>query len=345
MIKQDIKELTRDELKTLFRKNGFKECHSRTVFKMLYREGATDFDGIMELPKTQRQFLRDRFTISGLLENNRWLSEDGTEKFLFTLPEGRTVECVYIPEQRRGTLCVSSQLGCKFACSFCVSGKNGFIRNLTTAEMVNQVILVNTLMARRAISNVVFMGSGEPLDNYDNLMKAITILRDHQGLYIADRKISLSTCGLVPGIQRLINDKRGVRLSISLHSTDPKKRSAIMPVNKIYPLEQLKESVRQFTEAEGFPVFFEYIMIKGMNIAREDALSLAHFVKDINCKINLIPYNPSPHYDGQPPDRDEIDRFRKILEDEGVFYWIRKSRGSDIAAACGQLPSPGGVYQ
>jgi 23S rRNA (adenine2503-C2)-methyltransferase len=168
-------------------------------------------------------------------------------------------------------------------------------------------------------------------------MRAVTILREPCGLYIAQRKISVSTCGIVPGIKRLIDDKQGVRLSVSLHSANNAIRSQLMPVNNIYPLEMLKESVMQFNRSEGLPVLFEYIMIRGLNISPLDAQVLASYVKDIDCKINLIPYNPSPYFDWLPPTESDIDHFRKVLEVEGVFYWIRKSRGQDISAACGLL--------
>jgi len=338
MKKYDINEFTRDELNALFLEHGFKACHAPEVYKSLYCRRIEDFPGMEELPKRLRRFLEERFYISRLEFKNRMDSRDGTRKFLFSLSDGRSVECVYIPEPRRRTLCVSSQVGCKYGCHFCVSGRGGFGRNLSAAEMVNQVFMADDLIDGEAISNVVFMGTGEPLDNYDNLLRAVDILRDEKGLNIAKRKISLSTCGIVPGIDRLSRDKPGIRLSVSLHAADDDTRSALMPVNKTYPLEMLKKSVQRFTDAEGFPVFFEYIMIRGVNISQEHARALAGFVKDMRCKINLIPYNPSPYFKWQSPGAEEIETFRNILEAGGVFYRLRKSRGSDISAACGLLP-------
>lgn len=331
-------EFTRDELNRLFIERGFKECHAPEIYKSLYRRRVTGFHEMEELPKRLRRFLDQRFFLSRLELKNRGDSRDGTRKFLLSLPDGRSVECVYIPEPGRRTLCVSSQVGCKYGCNFCVSGMGGFGRNLSAAEMVNQVSRVNDVIGGGAVTNVVFMGTGEPLDNYDNVLRAIAILRDEKGFYIAKRKISLSTCGIIPGIDRLSRDKPGVHLSISLHSADNDTRSALMPVNKKYPLEMLKESVRRFTDAEGFPVFLEYILIRGVNVSEDDARGLAEFVKDMTCKINLIPYNPSPFYKWEAPTQEELDSFRKVLEESGVFYRIRKSRGVDISAACGLLP-------
>ncbi len=338
MKRDDIKEFTRDELNALFLERGFKACHAPEVYKSLYCRGIGDFNRMEELPKRLRGFLGERFYISRSALKDRRDSRDGTRKFLFSLSDGGSVECVYIPEPGRRTLCVSSQVGCKYGCNFCVSGRGGFVRNLSAAEMVNQVSMVNELVGGEGISNVVFMGTGEPLDNYDNLLRAAAILRDEKGFYIAKRKVSLSTCGIIPGIDRLSRDKPGIHLSVSLHAADDGTRSALMPVNKKYPLAVLKESARRFTEAEGFPVFFEYIMIPGVNISEGHARGLADFVKDMRCKINLIPYNPSPYFEWGVPGEEEIDFFRKVLEESGVFYRIRKLRGFDISAACGLLP-------
>lgn len=338
MKKSDIYEFTRDELNALFLEHGFKACHAPEVYKSLYCRRIGDFDRMAALPKRLRRFLGERFYISRPEPKTHRDSGDGTRKFLFSPADGRSVECVYIPEPGRRTLCVSSQVGCKYGCRFCVSGRGGFGRNLSAAEMVNQVTMVNDLIDGGGITNVVFMGTGEPLDNYDNLLRVVAVLRDEKGLYIAKRKISLSTCGIVPGIDRLSLDKPGIRLSVSLHAADDSTRSELMPINKTYPLEMLKESVRRFTEAEGFPVFFEYIMIPEVNMSQDHARGLADFVKNIRCKINLIPYNPSPYFKWRVPGQKEIDVFRGILEACGVFYRIRKSRGRDISAACGLLP-------
>jgi len=335
--KQNINELFCEELNRLFLREGFKACHAPKVFKALYRQRETDFSRISDVSQKLRHFLEDRFYISSVDGKERQKSQDGAEKFLFSLADGNTVESVYIPEPGRHTLCVSSQVGCKFGCTFCVSGRNGFVRHLSASEIVGQVLAVNKMIVPETISNVTFMGTGEPLDNYQNLMRAIHIMRDSQGLYMAKRKISISTCGIVPGIQKLSEEAKGVRLSVSLHSTDNTVRSSLMPINNTYPLEMLKESMQAFTRAEGMPVFLEYIMIQGLNISGADARSLVLFVQDLDCKINLIPYNPSPYCSWKSPDQAEIDAFRIILEESGVFYWLRKSRGRDISAACGLL--------
>ncbi|MCP5054401.1 MAG: 23S rRNA (adenine(2503)-C(2))-methyltransferase RlmN, partial [bacterium] len=291
MMKDDIKVFTRDKLKDLFIENGFKGIHAQAVFNEIYKNRVEDFSRMETLSKKLKAFLADHFYVSRLEPAHCLDSEDGTRKHLLSLPEGSTVECVYIPEPQRWTLCVSSQVGCKYGCTFCVTGRKGLSRNLTAAEIVNQVLAVNDMIAPEKISNVVFMGTGEPLDNYENLTKAIAILLDEQGLYMAKRKISVSTCGVVPGIERMRADKQGVRLSVSLHSTDNHTRSSIMPVNRKYPLEVLKQTMQSFSRDSGTPVYLEYTMIHGVNVSKEDARALADFVRDLNCKINLIPYN------------------------------------------------------
>ncbi|MCP5052207.1 MAG: 23S rRNA (adenine(2503)-C(2))-methyltransferase RlmN [bacterium] len=338
MEKRDIKEFTRDELNRVFVENGFKIFHSQAVFNGLYKNRVEEFSRIPKVSKPLTKFMEERFYISRLEQRHCHASQDGTRKYIFSLPDGNSLECVYIPEPHRKTLCVSSQVGCKYGCTFCVTGRKGLARNLTAAEIVNQVLTVNDQTAPEPVTNVVFMGTGEPLDNYENLTRAIDILLDQQGLYMAKRKISVSTCGVVPGIQRMIEDKQGVRLSVSLHATGDRTRTAIMPVNRKYPLNVLKKSIQSFADASGSPVYLEYTMIRGVNVSKEDAHSLAAFVKDLNCKINLIPYNPSPHFDWQPPEESEVDQFRKVLEEHRVFYWVRKTRGQDISAACGMLP-------
>jgi 23S rRNA (adenine2503-C2)-methyltransferase len=343
--KEDLKNLSREEMNQRLRDNGFKEYHSTAIFKSLYCRREKRVAGIGTLSSGLRRFLEEKYDVSRLDAGTVTSSQDGSLKFLFYLSGGEPLECVYIPEPKRKTLCLSSQVGCKYGCSFCVSGKDGFGRNLTTAEMVNQVLMVNDFLENSGgndtgtVSNVVFMGSGEPLDNYDNVIRAISILRDNKGLYLARRKVSMSTCGIIPGIQRLIRENRGIPLSVSLHATDDETRSQLMPVNKKYPLKHLKQCLREYCEAEKMPVFLEYVMIRGVNDSVENARALSQYVKDIDCKVNLIPCNPSPYYRWQPPGPEEIDTFRSVLEADGVFYWIRKSRGRDISAACGLLPA------
>ena len=205
--------------------------------------------------------------------------------------------------------------------------------------MVNQFLAVRDLAKPKALSNVVFMGVGEPLDNFDNLIKAINILRDEKGIYLAKRKVCVSTCGLVPEIKRLADLKMGVKLSVSLHSADDKIRSKIMPINKKYPLAELIKALRYFVNISGFPITFEYLLIKGLNSSSEDARKFASLAKKVDCKTNLIVYNPSACFDWQPADREEIAVFGNILKAKGVFFTLRKSRGRDIEAACGQLKS------
>lgn len=336
-MKKNIKNFTRTGIEKLFLANDLKKFHATQLFEWLYKKRIENFSEMTNLSKSLRSYLEDNFSISSLKLKDRLTSSDGTEKYLFELDDERIIETVLIPETSRKTLCVSTQVGCKRKCSFCVSGNGGFIRNLKPSEIVDQLLKANELIAPNKISNLVFMGIGEPLDNYDNLIKAINILRDEKGIYLGKRKISISTCGVVPGIERLIEDRIGVRLSISLHSADDETRSKIMPVNRKYPLAELMKSIKKFTKVEGFPVFFEYTMIKDLNSSKEDAYDLARSLKGFNSKVNLIRYNPSPYFKWKAPEEEDVISFRKTLKENGIFFTLRKSRGQDINAACGQL--------
>lgn len=337
MRKTCIKNLRLKELKAVLLDNGFKAFNATQVFEWLYRKNVEDFQDMTNISKSLRQFLYDNYFISKLHIQDRQISEDETQKFLFKLQDGHCIETVMIPEPKRKTLCLSTQVGCKRKCSFCVSGRSGFVRDLSAAEIVNQVMQVNNAIAPMKISNIVFMGVGEPLDNFDNLFTAIDVIREEKGIYIGKRKISISSCGLIPEIERMIKENKDTRLSISLHSADDTIRSKIMPVNRVYPLADLMKVLKKFEKHMGFPVFFEYILVKDLNSSLEDAKKLAKLLKGTRGKVNLIPHNDSPYSDWQAPSDDAINLFRNELEKHKVFYTLRKSRGQDISAACGQL--------
>ena len=333
----DVKALTRQDLEGLLLEKGFSKFSSTQIFTWVYRKRIEDFSRMTDLSKRLREYLNKNFYFSRLELKKRKVSSDGTEKFLFKLKDGSLIETVLIPEEERNTLCISTQVGCKYKCKFCVSGLDGFKRNLEVSEIINQFLEVKDLIAPKKITNIVFMGIGEPLDNFENLIKAIKIFMDNKGIYLGKRKICISTVGITSQIKELIELSLGVKLSLSLHSAISEKRTKIIPVNKKYPLPEVLTALGEFVKKEKFPVTFEYILIRGFNSSKEDAQELANLSKKIKCKINLIPYNPSPHFNWQPPLEQEVEDFKKILKKKRVFFTLRRPRGKDIEAGCGQL--------
>ncbi len=333
---RDIKDLTREELGEVCRSRGVPVFHAQQLFEWMYRKKVFDFSLMPNLPVKFREYLKTIFYFSEIKVLKKEVSTDGTAKFLMGLPDGLAVESVLIPERKRRTLCVSTQVGCKFGCKFCVSGLNGFKRNLTPAEITGQFLAVEKDTGEK-VTNIVFMGVGEPLDNFENLMKSVAIFMDNRGLEIGKRKIVISTCGFVPGIERLTETAPGLRISVSLHSADDKKRSKLMSVNKKYDTGKLMKALKKFYEKEKFAITFEYILMSGFNSSERDAVALSMYVKGVPHKLNIIPYNPSEHFDWKAPSGSEIGAFVNVLKSRGVFYTIRKPRGRDISAACGQL--------
>jgi len=332
---EDIKNYTLSELKSALSAKGFAPYCAGQVFNWIYAKKIENFDLMTNISKEMRDSLSENFYFSKLKISKREVSLDKTEKFLFELNDGASIESVFIPEGSRFTLCLSSQVGCKYSCKFCISGARGLKRNLTASEIVNQYLTVSGLIAEK-ITNMVFMGIGEPLDNFEITVKAIKIFTEHKGLDFGKRRISVSTCGIIPQIEELSRLKLGVKLSVSLHSADSEIRSKIMPVNNKYPLGELMKVLKNFSESEKYPVTFEYALFGSLNTSRLDAQKLIRLLKGMNCKINLIPYNASQGAFKQPTPL-EVEDFCKELENAGLFYTLRKSRGQDIHAACGQL--------
>jgi 23S rRNA (adenine2503-C2)-methyltransferase len=256
---------------------------------------------------------------------------------LFELRDGNLIEAVAIPTEKRTTGCLSTQAGCRFSCRFCASGLLGFKRNLTTAEMVEEVLYLKNNTALQKLTHIVFMGIGEPLDNYDNLLGAIRIINFPEGLHIGSRRITISTCGLLPGIKRLSEEGLQIELSVSLHASDDKIRSQLMPINRKYPLRSLLEACRKYIKRTNRQVTFEYVLIKGMNSDLQNARKLSIILKPLNCKVNLIPANAVGELGIEPPDKSEILLFKDYLVKSGINVTLRRPRGQDIAAACGQL--------
>lgn len=343
--KTDLRNLTYSQLEAYMEELGLPASRARFVFAWLQRPGVVDFSRMVDVKREIRERLAEHAVISNLAPAAVEKSADGTVKFAFRLPDGAVIESVLIPEEGRHTLCVSSQAGCAMGCCFCLTGGMGLHRNLRPAEIVGQVLAVMEYMLaagvvrtthRELINNLVFMGMGEPLANYDNLIAALTILMDERGLEFTERRITVSTCGLVPRIRDLGRDIR-VNLAVSLHAADDATRSRLMPVNRTYGVDELLAACRGFPLPGRKVILFEYILIKGVNDSPRAAQLLAEKLQGIPCRINLLPYNVSEALPYECPDEEDILRFQKILRDAGYRTFIRSSRGADISAACGQL--------
>jgi 23S rRNA (adenine2503-C2)-methyltransferase len=337
MVKQDIKDLSLEDLTHFLKHKGYPSFYAQQIFGWIYKKGIEDFNSMTDISKEARLNLCKNFYFSKLSLIKRETSQDRTEKFLFKLSDGSKIETVLIPEGKRLTLCISTQVGCKFRCKFCVSGLGGFRRNLTVSEIVNQYLELIPIIKPRKITNIVFMGIGEPLDNFDNVVKSIRILREPQGVYFGKRRICVSTVGIPSMIRKLADLNLGIKLSVSLHSADQATRAKLVPAQKKFPLTGLIKAIRVFSRKEKFPVTLEYVMIRGVNISREDALKLARLAKSINCKVNLIPYNPSSYFKWASPLQREIEEFKGILKRYHILFTLRRSRGQDIQASCGLL--------
>ena len=332
---QDIKSFSPKELESIIGKWGMPKFHSRQVLDWIYQKGITDFAKMSNLPQGLRDKLKEYFYILGAKEIRARKSSDGTEKLLLELKDKELVECVKIPAQRWITGCVSTQVGCKFACKFCASGVAGFKRNLTAAEILDEVLYLNR---QKQLTRIVFMGTGEPLDNYDNVLKAVRIINADYAFNIGARRITISTCGIIPGIKRLAEECLQIELSISLHAADEALRSKILPVNKIYPIAKLIPACKDYIQQTNRQVTFEYVLIKGLNSSRASAAKLSRLLKGLKlAKVNLIPANPVPQLGVVAAEKEEIRAFRDYLIQDGVNVTLRKPRGEDIEAACGQL--------
>jgi len=337
---QDIKELGLKELEEKLLSWGKPKYHAKQILAWIFQKGAYEFNSMSDLPATLRKLLADEFYILGLSLADLQRSCDGTAKFLFELNDGNLIEAVNIPAAKRATGCVSSQAGCKFACEFCASGLKGFKRNLTCGEILDEVLYLKNNLQDIQLTHIVFMGTGEPLDNYDNLLKAIRVINSADAFNIGARRITISTCGIIPGIKRLQEEDLQVELSISLHAADDKLRSKVMPVNQKYPLADLIKCCHEYIERTNRQITFEYILVKGLNSDLVSAQKLATLLKNLRlAKVNLIPANPVLQSPMKivPPSASEVESFKDYLFKAGLNVTLRKERGQDIDAACGQL--------
>jgi 23S rRNA (adenine2503-C2)-methyltransferase len=332
----DIKDLTFEELKSWLESCGEPKYRASQIFDWVYKKGATSFSDFTDLPKGLRQRLADHFSFRSLELGERLKSQDGTEKLLFKLADGQFIEAVLISSGERKTLCLSTQVGCKFACAFCASGMGGLTRNMLPSEISGQVLFLRDRL-NLSLTNFVFMGMGEPLDNVDNVIKAIRIMNAPEGLGIAARRITVSTAGIIPGIEHLKTLGLQVKLSLSLHAVRDDLRSRLLPVNKKYPLAKLLSVCADYVERTGRLVTLEYILIGGINDSVAEARRLASIAKRLKAKVNLIPYSPIPGLDFVPSPQSRQGLFLRTLDGLKVKATLRRSKGEDIQAACGQL--------
>lgn len=335
-----IKTFAPDRLAQPLTDHGFPRYRSVQVLQWIYQHHATSFEEMTNIAKQDRSRLAELFTIEAIRPLKTERSVDGTRKLLFGLADGHRVESVLIPDADRTTLCISSQVGCKQACRFCLTGSSGFVRNLQGWEIADQVLEAARLLRRESspgITNIVLMGMGEPLDNYQETIRALAIMTSDKALGISPRRITLSTSGLVPTIDALGKSGARVNLAISLNAPSDDVRNRIMPVNLRYPLNDLLAACRRYPLEPRRRITFEYVLLKNINDSEQDARAVARMLKGIRCKINLIPFNPFPGCAFNRPEDRTVRAFQQILLQHHFTAPIRESRGRDISAACGQL--------
>lgn len=336
---QNLLEFDRPAMAAWFEARGEKPFRAGQVLKWLHQLGVDDFDAMTNLSKSLRAALKADACISGpgVVADQR--SADGSRKWLFELADGNRIESVYIPEPDRATLCISSQVGCALNCSFCSTAQQGFNRNLTSAEIVGQLWAANRLLAadgERTVSNIVFMGMGEPLLNLDQVLPAASLMQDDFAYALSKRRVTLSTAGVVPGLRRLAAET-DISLALSLHAPDDALRDELVPLNKRYPIAEVLEACKDYVGEGRRRVTVEYVMLAGVNDSDQQARALARLLKRVPAKVNLIPFNPFPASRYRRSGMQRIDGFRDILHRSGIVTITRRTRGDDIDAACGQL--------
>ncbi len=334
----DLANMTLDALGDYIESLGHKRFHARQVYAWIWKRGITEPAAMTDLPKALRAVLTREARVATPEVAQHSISEDGTQKLVLTLGDGRRIESVFIPDTPSQTFCISTQVGCAMACAFCLTGRMGLVRHLTAGEIAGQVrVLLDKLDMRDTPFNIVLMGMGEPLHNYDETMKALAMLADDQGIGLSPKRVTLSTVGLVPMLDKLATEPLMPNLAISLHATTDAQRAAIVPPSKKYTLHDILEACRRFPLAKRSRITFEYVMLAGVNDAPEDARRLAKILTGIKGKVNLIPLNAAPGIPFERPADARVDAFAAILAERGVTVSVRKSRGRDIRAACGQL--------
>lgn len=338
--KQSIRKLTIEELKGVMVRFSEKPFRAKQLFEWLWQKDAASFEEMSSLPKALREQLEGHYYIDHIELKDQQVSSDKTIKCAFNTQQGNIIEGVLIPTSKRMTACISSQIGCSLACKFCATGKLKLMRNLSAGEMVDQVTYLRDqaqLKYGSTLSNIVYMGMGEPLLNYNNMIQSTNLITSEQGLGISPKRINVSTAGIAKMIKRLGDDEVKFNLALSLHAANDKKRSHIMEINDSNNLDALREALKYFHEKTDTRVTFEYIIFKDFNDALEDAQELAEFAKCVPCKINIIEYNPIDDGEFQQAASSKVDAFANYLEKKNIIVNVRRSRGKDIDAACGQL--------
>jgi 23S rRNA (adenine2503-C2)-methyltransferase len=336
IMSNDLKDKTLNELEQITNGLGQKKYLAKYIFQFIHAEDVTDILKITPLSKAFRaKLIENDYHISQLNILNKLTDKDGTIKYVFGLDDGNRIETVLLLDGKRRTLCVSTQAGCKMGCVFCATGKIKFQRNLSAGEIIDQVNIVQKDSA--IISNIVYMGMGEPLENYDAVVKSVQILNDPAGRNIGIRHITVSTCGLAPAIKKLAYEDKNPRLAISLNAPTDELRNSLMPINKKYPLTKLLDAVKAYQFKVKERVTFEYVMIKGINDSLLHAGQLVKLLRGIKCNVNLIEYNPHGDCKFKGSDREKMSRFAQVIEEAGIENTIRLKKGSSICAACGQL--------
>ena len=334
----DLGAMDLAEMEDALHQRGHPRYHARQIYSWIYSKGVTDFDQMTDLSRAMRASLPEQFRISTPQVVQRETSTDGTTKFLLELEDGRRIESVFIPDTPAQTFCVSTQVGCAMKCGFCLTGKMGLLRNLNAGEIAGQVrVLAGELGLRTTRFNIVLMGMGEPLHNYDNTIKALRMLNDEHGLAVSPKRVTLSTVGVLPALERLATEPLMPNLAISLHATTEDQRDALVPVNRKYGLQDILDAARKFPLKRRSRITFEYVLLRGVNDTPEDARRLVRLLANIRCKVNLIPLNEAAGIPFERPSDIRVDTFAEILANAAVTVSVRKSRGRDIRAACGQL--------
>ena len=333
----DIKSLTLPELEQEIKAMGEKAFRGKQIFEWLHQKLVTDYDQMTNLSKAFRDRLKARFRLTALEPVEVKVSQlDGTGKYLFRLADGHVIESVRMQYHHGNSVCISSQVGCRMGCRFCASTLAGLVRNLTAAEMLDQVYRIQTLTGER-VSHVVLMGAGEPLDNYENVLRFLRLISDENGLHISQRNLTLSTCGIVPGIRRLTAEKLQITLALSLHAPNDEVRKTLMPIANRYPLKDVLAACREYYEENGRRLTFEYSLVRGVNDNLAAARALTEVLKGMHGHVNLIPVNPIKERDYVQSDQKTVQDFKTYLEKHGIHVTVRREMGRDIGGACGQL--------
>ncbi|MCF7792450.1 MAG: 23S rRNA (adenine(2503)-C(2))-methyltransferase RlmN [Candidatus Cloacimonetes bacterium] len=336
-MKTHVLSLLPGELEENFQQKSIPRFRTKQLLNWIYENLTCELHEMKNLPKTLKKQLTDHFDFFLPEIVKQETSTDGTSKFLFQLADNTHIEMVHIPHLDKNTFCISSQAGCSRGCKFCATASLGLSRNLAVEEIVAQIFLAKQFLKENRLTNIVFMGMGEPLDNLENVLKAVKILQNDACFNFSPRRITISTCGVIPGIRRLAESDLKVKLAVSLNAAIQTKREELMPVTKMYSLPELKKAILDFRKKTAYRITFEYVMIKDFNMGNEDVKAIYKFLGDITCKLNLIKWNEVPHFSYKSPSEDEIEIFRKKLEKLSSAVTFRNSRGADISAACGQL--------